>query len=84
VLLASARENEPALDGPPRGHSPFAQAFLDALGDTRRGPLTSTELGLLVQKRFAESGFPQTPLLGHHTSTAPDRSEFVFFRGRSE
>ena len=78
VLLASSRPNKPALDGPPGGHSPFAQAFLDALSDPGE-PLTSAELAVMIQKKFEADGIDQA-LMGHHRETAPEMSEFVFFR----
>lgn len=75
VVLSAGRADERVSDGEPRGHSPFAQVFLDALRPGA-GPTTSSLLYGALLRAFADADFPQTPVLGYPPGVAP--GEFVF------
>ena len=78
VVIASGREMEQVSDGPPGGHSPFAEAFLEALRGGA-GPLMSSSLFAGIQERFARSDVGHTPVMGVPVGS-PVGGEFVFFR----
>lgn len=85
-LIASGG-NEPVADGGGNGHSLFAQALLDALGEMPETVFTANELfedkikPKVVSSAFATSAKGQTPVFYRitHAGDEPE-SEFVFVR----
>lgn len=75
IILAAGRRDQEVADGNAGGHSPFAQAFLDAL-EREETALTSSELFVAIQKYCRQNGLEQVPVLEHVKGSD---GEFVFF-----
>ena len=73
-MLAAGRSDEQVSDGGVAGHSPFAEVFLDALGE-QGGAITSSMLHTRMLRLFTEREIPQTPVLAF----SEEPGEFVFF-----
>jgi serine/threonine-protein kinase len=78
IIFASTLRDEAASDGVVGEHSPFAQAFLDALRDPNRSSVTSSELGSRITDALRR--VPQTPNLGYRPGGG--NGQFVFFTQR--
>ncbi len=63
VVLASASKDQPALDGIPGTHSPFAEVFLAALESSE--PETTSGVHAACVARLKDRDLSQTPVLGN-------------------
>lgn len=77
VVFASSVRDQTASDGVSGGHSPFAQACLDELGDSTKRLVTSSELGARITRKLRETS-GQIPTLGYRAEGGGD-GQFVFF-----
>lgn len=78
-VICSGRHNQEVLDGPPGGHSPFAQAVLNALGKVDQPAITSAFLGQWVQEETQHNYNEQLPDYGPVYGVGDQRGQFVFW-----
>lgn len=79
LVFASSLKDQKAVDGTSGKHSPFAQAFLDALRDPQRARVTSSYLGDRITQALGD--LAQSPQLGYRAQDGGD-GQFVFFTQR--
>ncbi|MBL8860506.1 MAG: caspase family protein [Planctomycetes bacterium] len=80
LVFASSVRDQAASDGVSGGHSPFAQAFIDELGDPTKRIVTSSDLGARITRSLRETS-GQIPNLGYRERGGGD-GQFVFFTQR--
>jgi len=77
--LCSGRHNETVADGPPNGHSPFAESILDVLGKSDREYITLDFLLEQVRNQ-TRANYSQLPDGGPLMFADHKRGQFVFMR----
>lgn len=77
--LCSGRHNETVADGPPDGHSPFAESILDVLGKSDREYITLDFLLEQVREQ-TRANYSQLPDGGPLQFADHRRGQFVFMR----
>jgi hypothetical protein len=80
LVFASSMRDEQASDGLSGEHSPFAQAFLEALSDPTKTSVTSADLNARVSQAFRNMP-NQTPRMGYR-GVDGGNGQFVFFTKR--
>lgn len=80
-VLCSGRHNETVSDGPPGGHSPFAQSILDILGNTEEEYILISELrGKIIKQTKDDYDKRQLPNGGRLNFSGFSEGEYVFVR----
>lgn len=81
-LMASGG-NEPVADGGAPGHSVFANALLQGLGDMEEGSFTALDLFNTFVQRRVVGGSEQVPEYVPIPNSGDEEGDFVFFRAAS-
>ncbi len=81
--ICSGRHDETVADGPPDGHSPFAESILDVLGKTEREFITLDFLLDQVRQQ-TRTNYGQLPEGGALLFANHKRGQFVFIRQTSK
>lgn len=81
--ICSGRHDEVVADGPPDGHSPFAESILDVLRQTERPVITTNFLFEQVRDQ-TRANYDQLPDGGPIQGVGHKRGQFIFERQITE